>query len=201
MPIFIEYGGSWDEATKKFVGFKCKGTCIQNYSTYEGLLEEMYLQLEVDSSQFRIILKIDTSDPEFPFLELSSDEDIQFFICIAKKYMLFPLYVSMVCRDEDRQSESSEGSNHFPAKEQHMEIASQVDVIGEHNLERSQLQCNDHCIKSKEKVGLVGKELVQNDDQKKVEDRCRCSSNDDMQSIMEHGLINNGGGGSQEGLK
>ncbi|GMN58940.1 hypothetical protein TIFTF001_028048 [Ficus carica] len=80
---------------------------------------------------------IDTSDPEFPFLELSRDKDIQFFICIAKKDMLFPLYVSM-------------------------------------------LQCNDHCIESKEKVGLVRKELVRHDDQKKVEDRCRCSSNDDM---------------------
>ena len=95
IPAFVLYGGRWEETTKKFVDNKCKGILVEKNINYNELVEKLYLCLDLNPTEYNITMKIDTSMPECPYMELSNDNDIRFFICLKEKGNVFPLYVSI----------------------------------------------------------------------------------------------------------
>ncbi|XP_060973428.1 uncharacterized protein LOC115695414 isoform X1 [Cannabis sativa] len=129
IPIFVLYDGKWDETTKKFVDNKCTGIVIEKNINYTELLEKLYSVLELNPTQSKIVLKIDTSIPvpcSSPYMDLSNDNDIQFFLSLNEKdNNRCPLYVSIVGPEYSKKnpppSVSSGGSNNrfsrIPLKE------------------------------------------------------------------------------------
>ncbi|KAL5542974.1 hypothetical protein UlMin_010684 [Ulmus minor] len=109
IPVFICYGGRWDEKNN-YVGYKVKGILIQENITYLKLLEILYAELALSPTEYSFSVKFDTKIPKAPPMDLDNDSDIRFFLRLKKgdkENNKYPLFVSI-----NRQpTRSLEGTN------------------------------------------------------------------------------------------
>ncbi|XP_048424957.1 uncharacterized protein LOC103954249 isoform X1 [Pyrus x bretschneideri] len=77
--LLVNYDGNWSNS--KYIGGKTKGIMVSYSITYEELVQRLYCNLEVDASEYKIIITTAYASilPTQP-VELSDDDGLRFFI-------------------------------------------------------------------------------------------------------------------------